>query len=128
MTSARALDEFFAGFESSRPLFDALAEAVDSLGGAELRVSASQVAFRDGAAFAWAWIPDRYLGRGHAPLVLSVSLPRHDDSPRWKEIVEPAPGRFVHHLELRRAEEIDAEVLAWLEEARGSAGGEGSTR
>lgn len=108
------LDEFFAGREDSHSLFDALRDVVDSLGPVEMRVTKSQIAFRRRVAFAWAWVPDRYLRGGHAPLVLSVSLRRHDDSPRWKEVVEPSPGRFMHHLELWTAAEIDDEVRAWL--------------
>ena len=112
-----AVEAFFEGYEASRPLFDALWAAVQALGPAELRVTKSQIAFRHRVAFAWVWIPDRYLSGGHAPLVLSVSLRRRDDSPRWKEIVEPAPGRFMHHLELHGVGEVDDEVRRWLEEA-----------
>jgi Domain of unknown function (DUF5655) len=53
----------------------------------------------------------------HAPLVLTLSLRRRDLSPRWREIVEPAPGRFTHHLELRSTADIDDEVRSWLQEA-----------
>ena len=120
------LDEFFTGFEPSRQLFDALAEAIHSLGPVEMAVSKSQVAFKDGKAFAWAWLPDRYLGEGHAPLVLSMALPRRDESGRWKQVVEPAPGRFMHHLELRECDQIDDEVRVWLAEARRFARGEGA--
>jgi hypothetical protein len=108
------LSSFFTGFETSRPLFDALRQAVDRLGPVEMRVSKSQIAFRRRVAFAWAWIPDRYLRGGHAPLVLSVALPRRDASPRWKEIVEPKPGRFMHHLELVAPSDVDDEVGEWL--------------
>jgi hypothetical protein len=38
-------------------------------------------------------------------------------SPRWKEIVEPAPGRFTHHLELHSTADVDDEVQSWLQEA-----------
>lgn len=117
------LDEFFAGYEASRPLFDALREAIESLGPVEVDVTKSQIAFRDGRAFAWAWIPDRYLHGGHAPLVLSVALKRRDASTRWKEIVEPAPGRFMHHLELLDIGQVDAEVLSWISEGREVASG-----
>jgi hypothetical protein len=55
-------------------------------------------------------------------LVLTLSLRRRDASPRWKEIVEPAKGRFTHHLELRSPDEIDAEVRAWLARAWSGAG------
>jgi hypothetical protein len=113
------LDQFFTGFEGSRPLYEALYEAVCALGPVEIRVGKSQIAFVSGKAFAWAWIPARYLGAGRgAPLVLSLAFRRRDPSPRWKEIVEPARGRFTHHLELWSEAEIDAEVRAWLSEAR----------
>lgn len=111
------ISDFFTGYEAARPIFDALRQAVEALGPVELRVGKSQVSFRRRIAFAWAWMPDRYLGPGHAPLVLSVALRRRDASPRWKEIVEPAPGRFMHHLELYSSAEIDGDVLRWLQEA-----------
>jgi hypothetical protein len=95
----------------------ALREAVAVIGQAGLRVAVSQIAFRRRIAFAWAWMPDVYLGPGHAPLVLTAALRRRDPSPRWKQVVEPAPGRFTHHLELWSAEALDDEVRAWLAEA-----------
>lgn len=113
--------EFFAGFPASRPVFDVLQAAVAELGPVELRVGKSQISFRRRVTFAWAWVPDRYLGGGHAPLVLSVALRRRDASPRWKEIVEPAAGRFMHHLELRAPGDIDDEVRQWLTEAYAAA-------
>lgn len=111
------LDEFFVGFEATRPLFDSLRMLVDSLGVSELRVTKSQIAFSHRRAFAWAWVPDRYLGGGHAPLVLSVALPERSTSPRWEQIVEPSAGRFMHHLELDPESDLDDEVLAWLRDA-----------
>jgi predicted transport protein len=111
------LDEFFSGYETSRQIFDALQAAIAALGPAEVRVTKSQIAFRRRKAFAWAWIPDRYLRGGHAPLVLTLLFAERDDSPRWKEIVEPAPGRFTHHLELYTEAEIDDQVRGWLRKA-----------
>jgi hypothetical protein len=111
------LDEFFDGYEPSRPIFNALRESVEAIGPAEMGVSKSQIVFRRRVAFAWAWVPDRYLRSGHAPLVLSISLRRRDASPRWKEVVEPAQGRFMHHLELTAPSDIDDEVRGWLREA-----------
>ncbi len=40
----------------------------------------------------------------------------------WTQVVEPAPGRFTHHLELRSPADIDEEVRSWLEEAWTEAG------
>lgn len=111
------LDEFFAGHEESRPLFDEVRNAVETLGPATMKVSKSQVSFGRKTLFAFAWIPDMYLGRTGVPLVLTVGLRRRDDSPRWKRVVQPAPGRFTHHLELHRIPEVDDEVRARLKEA-----------
>lgn len=108
------LNEFFAAYGPARPLFEAVRAAIEALGPAEMRVSKSQIAFRRRVAFAWAWIPDRYLRGSHAPLVLSVSLRRRDESPRWKEVVEPAKGRFMHHLELWDVADVDEEVRGWV--------------
>jgi hypothetical protein len=116
------LDEYFEGQPESRKLFDAVNRAVGALGPAEVRVTKSQVAFRRKKAFAWAWMPGKYLRRKTAPLVLSISLRSRDKSPRWKEVVEPASGRFMHHLELWSARDIDAEVRGWLRAARDAAG------
>ena len=104
----------------SSELLDRVRAAIRDLGPATEEMTKSQVSFRAGAPFAWAWAPAQYLGRG-APLVLTVVLPNRDESPRWKEIVEPSPGRFTHHLELRSVTEVDAEVAGWLAAARRAA-------
>lgn len=111
------LDEFFAGQQTARGIFEVVREAVAAAGPAEIRVTKSQVAFRRRTGFAYTWMPAKYLRRGDVPLVLTIALRRRDSSLRWKQIVEPVPGRFTHHLELRSAAEVDDEVRRWLEEA-----------
>jgi hypothetical protein len=110
------LDEFFSGCEESRRIFDVLHATIDALGSVQIRVTKSQVAFRRNKAFAWAWVPGMYLRGGQAPLVLTLSFAEPNASPRWKEVVNPAPGRFTHHLELHSGSEIDGEVRSWLRE------------
>ena len=111
------MDEFFKDQETSRQLFEAINNIVQTFGVAELRVTRSQIAFRRRKAFAWVWMPGKYLRGKTAPLVLTLSFRKRDPSPRWKEIVEPAPGRFTHHLELYSTEEIDDQIRNWLHEA-----------
>ena len=111
------LDEFFAGFPESWAVFEALRRTVETLGPSELRVSRSQVTFWRRRAVVRAWIPARPLrGRG-APLVLTFGFRYRHASPRWKEIVEPAPGRFTHHVELFVPADVDEEICGWLREA-----------
>lgn len=117
------IDEFFAGREESRALFEAVKSAIEAIGPVEVRVGRSQVSFFRRAALARVWIPGRYLvGRKTAPLVLTLGFRRRDPSPRWKEIVEPKPGWFTHHLELYSARDVDDEVRGWLTEAWAAAG------
>jgi hypothetical protein len=112
------LDEFFSGYEESRRIFDAVRTAIDALGPTELRVTKSQVVFRRRKAFAWVWIPSKYLSGKSAPLVLTLSFRNRNKSPRWKEIVEPTPRRFTHHLELYSATDVDDQARKWLWDAR----------
>ena len=85
------LDEYFDGKDESRQLFDALRGVIEVMGDVEIRVTKSQIAFRRNKAFAWAWMPGKYLHRKAAPLVFTLGFRHKDPSPRWKEIVEPAP-------------------------------------
>lgn len=98
-------------------IYRALEQLLERLGPFETRVSKSQIAFRRKRGFAWVWIPGRCLRGNVAPLVLSVSLAGRDASPRWKEVVEPSAGCWMHHLELRSPEDLDGQVLAWLHTA-----------
>lgn len=105
----------------SSELLEHVRTTIESLGPTTEKMTKSQVSFRAGKPFAWAWAPGQYLGRG-APLVLSMVLPGRDDSPRWKEILEPSPGRFTHHLEVYSVSDIDEEVVDWLAAARRAVG------
>lgn len=109
------------GFFEAEPVGLATLAAVRAClaaaGGAAERVTRSQVAFRRRRGFAWLWVPGRALRRPAAPVVLSVALGREDPSPRWKQVAHPSPRHWIHHLEIRDAADVDAEVAAWLAEA-----------
>ncbi len=114
-----ALDDFFANFPDSRKLYEFVLEAMDRIGPAEVRIMKSQIVFRRKKDFAWVWMPGQYL-KGHkqiAPLVLSLAFPERNLSPRWKEVVEPYPGRYMHHLELYSIEDIDEQARGWMKAA-----------
>ena len=111
------LEEFFQGYAASKTIFDAVRDMLDSIGATEMRISKSQVAFWRRKAVARVWIPARYLKGDVAPLVLTLGFDGVHASSRWKEIVEPAPSRFTHHLELWTDADVDEQVRAWLQEA-----------
>jgi hypothetical protein len=115
---AATRQEYFRGRPESRALYEVASRILLDLGDVTERVTRSQVAYWRRRPFAWLWIPAHYLRQADlAPLVLSIGLFRRERSNRWKEVVEPRPGRFMHHLELRKAEEIDGRMRALMREA-----------
>jgi predicted transport protein len=111
------LDDFFGEAQLARSLFDAVSREIALLGSVSIRVSKSQVAFRRKKNIAVVWMPSKYLKQPSAPLVLTLSFSKPDDSPRWKQITQVTPKRYTHHLELHQVEDINAQVRGWLHEA-----------
>ncbi len=116
------IEKFFEGRPLARQLFEEVRVIIETIGSVEIKTTKSQIAFRRNRGFAWVWIPGHYLHREAAPLVLSIALRRRDPSPKWKEVVEPHPGRFMHHMELYTVAEVDGEVSSLLKEAWDLAG------
>jgi len=50
-------------------------------------------------------------------ILLSFGLDRGLNSPRIAVRLEPYPRRRTHHMVIARPEELDEEVLGWLQEA-----------
>lgn len=106
---------FFAGrpleLDLYETLYQALAAAHPQI---SVKIQRTQISFYGAHLFAMVSHPRR---RGERGLVVSFGLERRVDSPRIAQAVEPYPGRWTHHAALTRPEEVDGEVLAWLEEA-----------
>jgi hypothetical protein len=113
---------FLAGHPLALAVFERAHAALRAHGPLKVRTSKSQIAFRRRRGFAYLWLPGQYLRRPSAEVVLSIALGRHDPSARFKEVVQPSPRHWLHHLEVRDVSDIDAEVVAWLREAADRAG------
>lgn len=110
-------EDLLDGHATAWAVFDAVLRCLDDLDAVEVRTTKSQIAFRRQRGFAYLWLPGQYLRGPHAEVVLSIALDRHEPSPRFKEVVQPSPGHWMHHLELAGADEVDDQVVAWLHEA-----------
>ena len=110
-------EDYFVGDPKGLRIFTAIASRIAKIGPAEVHVSKSEIAFRRRRGFAFVWRPDKYLKRAEVPAVLSIALPGRKRSARFKSVVHPSPRVWMHHLELRGVEEVDAEVRGWLAEA-----------
>jgi hypothetical protein len=50
-------------------------------------------------------------------MTVTLGLPAPLESQRAAVKTEPYPGRWTHHFVVSRAEELDEEFMAWVEEA-----------
>jgi hypothetical protein len=114
--TASTPEDVFRNSPDGLRLCHAVRDAILSAVPATVRTTTSQVAFRNRRGFAYVWNPRQHLKTG-IPAVLSIALPRRVESPRFKEVAHPSPGVWMHHLELRTAEDVDEEVTAWLTDA-----------
>jgi hypothetical protein len=115
-------DDFFDGYPTARAVYDRVCAMLAEIGPFQERITKSQVAFRRRRGFAFLWMPGRYLAKPTAEVVLSIALGRSDGSDRFKEVAHPAPHQWLHHLEVRRVDDLDDEVAGWLREAADRAG------
>jgi len=113
-------EEFFADDAQARAIYRALARQFVGLEGVEVRVSKSQVALRARRGFAFCWAPSRYIS-SDVPVVVSIALPERLESERFKEIAHPANSTWMHHVELRQVDDVDAELVGWVRRAWESA-------
>ncbi|GAA0811030.1 DUF5655 domain-containing protein [Spirilliplanes yamanashiensis] len=122
-------EEFFAEVGEGLTVFRHVDDLVRRVApDVTVRVSKSQVAFRRRRGFAFLWLPGQYLAKPAADIVLSIALRRRLRSDRFKEIVHPAAGTWMHHLEIHSVRDVDDEVAGWLREAAGDAAAPGSAR
>lgn len=79
-----------------------------------IKVQKSQVSFYGKRLFAMACLPRLKSQQG---LLVSFGLGYRLDSPRIMQSVEPYPGRFTHHVLVEAEEELDGELMGWIQEA-----------
>lgn len=78
----------------------------------------TQISLRNRYVFAAVSLPWRRVkGWPEEYLLVSLGLSYHKESPRVAVATEPSPNRWTHHILLTTANEVDAELLDWAEEA-----------
>jgi hypothetical protein len=108
----QSLDAYFAGSDPAlRDRFEALVAAVRENGPVTVNVTKSRIALQARNRFAGIDRPRK----DH--LVASFILTRPLDSARLARVDYIPPYYFAHRVRLRRPEDIDAELRAWLAEA-----------
>ena len=106
---------FFDRDPAALPLYEAFREALLARHPeSQIKIQRTQISFTDGCGFAFVSHPPRKVPGG---ILVSLGLPARLESPRVFAASEPYPGRWTHHILLRGQNEIDGELLDWLEAA-----------
>lgn len=110
---------FFDPAPQALPLYAALEQRILSAHpDVRVKVQKTQLTLSARYGFCWAWLPQvRMPARREALLGVSFGLGERLDSPRILAAVEPYPAHWTHHLLLDSLEELDEELMSWLEAA-----------
>lgn len=111
---------FFAGHMGAFPLYEWLEERIfETQGDVSIKVQKSQISFYNKHMFACVSFsrPRRKKDCPENYIVLTLGLGRRLESPRVDVATEPYPKRWTHHFLISGPEEIDEELMAWIDEA-----------
>lgn len=108
---------FFDKAPQMLPVYEMLRNRlVEKYGDTQVKVSKTQISFRNKHIFAMVSLPLRRIK--NAPkdyMLVSFGLSYRLDSPRIFQAVEPYPNRWTHHVLIAHSEDIDAQLMEWLD-------------
>lgn len=111
---------FFDKHPEALPLYEALEERIlAEIRDVKIKVRKTQITFSNKHNFAFvSFLPVRKAGeRPDIYIVVTFGLSYRKESPRIDAATEPYPNRWTHHMLISRPEEIDDELMGWIEEA-----------
>lgn len=114
LTDAERL--FFAARPQALAIYQQVKERLLDKKGVTLTVHKTQISFYARRAFACVWHPP-VKRLGEKAVMLSFFLPGAIHSSRLFRQVETKPGQYTSHVVVSETEQLDQEMLVWLEEA-----------
>lgn len=120
--STVSVDEliFFDRKQDALPLYETFREAVlEKVPDTRIEVKKTQISFFSRHMYAAvSFAPVRRVKNRPDPfLTITFGMPYRKESTRIDVAVEPYPNRWTHHVMIGSVEEIDQELLSWIEEA-----------
>jgi len=112
------VESLFPGKPVQLRLYRHVRDFIASLGEVTIDVHKTQVSFRRKRKFAWVWLPMPWdTRRPPNSIVVSFSLGAPVDDPRIAQVVEPHPGRWMHHVIIQTESDLSEDVKGWLKDA-----------
>lgn len=111
---------FFSERMDSLPLYQAFeGRVLERIQNVRVRVQKTQISFYNRHLFACVSFA-KIRKKKDCPadyIVVTFGLDHKLESPRVEIATQPYPNRWTHHLLIAEAEEVDDELMAWIEEA-----------
>jgi len=118
---------FFGEHMASLPLYERLEQRIlREIPDVKVKTAKTQITFANKREFAFVSFNPcrRAKNRPENWMTVTFGLGYRKESPRIDVATEPYPGRWIHHVMVESAAEIDDELLGWIKEAADfSAGG-----
>lgn len=111
---------FFDGNSAALPLLETFESLLEqAVGEFSVRIQKTQITYSNRHVFACISFLKVRKAKQRPPvyIVVTFGLHRKIDSPRIDAAVEVYPGRWTHHVLIDRPEEIDEELMSWIQEA-----------
>ncbi|MGI5917377.1 MAG: DUF5655 domain-containing protein [Anaerolineae bacterium] len=108
---------FFDRMPEALPLYLAFEDKIRArYPDVKIKIKKTQISFSNRYGFAYVWLPHRKMkGRPAVYMIVSFGAPYRIDSPHIVEAVEPYPNRWTHHVIIERLQDIDDQVMEWID-------------
>lgn len=111
---------FFGEHLDALALYQRLEEQIQArIPGVKIKVARTQITFANKRGFAFVSFNPcrRAKDRPAVWMTVTFGLEHRKDSPRIDAATEPYPNRWTHHVMVGSVEEIDGELMGWIQEA-----------
>ena len=111
---------FFDRHRNALPMYEKLeTQILARIPDVKIKVAKTQITFANKRSFAFvSFNPCRKAAdRPENWMTVTFGLGYRKDSPRIDAATEPYPNRWTHHVMVGSEEEIDGELLDWIQEA-----------
>ena len=111
---------FFGEHMEALPMYERLENAIlTRIPDVKIKVAKTQITFANKRGFAFVSFNPcrRAKDRPAVWMTVTFGLGCRKGSSRIDVATEPYPGRWTHHVMVGSAEEIDEELLSWIQEA-----------
>jgi hypothetical protein len=112
------VDKLFGERKVALQLFRTVQSFIENLGEVNTEITKTQVSFGTKRKFAWVWLPQLWIkNQPKNSIVLTFALDHHIENKKIKEVVEPSPGKWTHHIVIKNSSDFNDEIKSWVEEA-----------